>query len=113
MSQPYRQKEVPLESEDRVRIKGLVDEITSRLQELAAHVARVADVPLGPDAAVTRFERREDVKAASDSGVIIVPLPTDPPMLGCGYYENGEYTKIVVPCTEIVLPSGTVIDLTS
>ena len=47
----------------------------------------------------------------SDSGVIVVGLPTDPPLLGCAYYENGEYTKVVVPCTEIVLPSGTVIDL--
>jgi hypothetical protein len=110
MSQPYPGKEVQFESEDRIRVKDLVEEINSHLQDLAGVVSRAAETPLAPDGVVTRFEVREDVKA-SDSGVTIVGLPTDPPLLGCLYYENGEYTKVVVPCTEIVLPSGTVIDL--
>jgi hypothetical protein len=32
-------------------------------------------------------------------------------MSACAYYQDGEYTTIVVPCTSITLPSGTVIDL--
>jgi hypothetical protein len=108
MSQPYPPKEVQLESEDRPQIKGLVEDIKSRLQDLAALVSRVTEMPLAPDGVARRFEVREE---ASDSGVIIIALPTDPPSLACGYYTDGEYTKIVVPCSQIVLPSGTVIDL--
>jgi hypothetical protein len=110
MSQPYPQKQIPLESDDKLRIKGLVEEIKGRLQDLAALVSRVAEIPLAPDGFVTRFEVREDVEF-SDSGVLIIPLPTDPPSLACAGYQDGEYTKIVVPCTEIVLPSGTVVTL--
>jgi hypothetical protein len=112
MSQPYSSKEVQLESDDRTQIKGLVDEVNSRLQELATLVSRVTDMPLAQDGVPRRFEIREDA-VASDSGVMIIHLPTDPPSLGCGYYTDGEYTKVVVPCTEIVLPSGTVIDLST
>jgi hypothetical protein len=110
MSQPYPPKEVQLESDDRPQIKGLVEEINSRLQDLAALVSQLTEMPLAREGVVSRFEVREDAKA-SDSGVIIIALPTDPPSLACGYYTDGEYTKVVVPCTEIVLPSGTVIDL--
>lgn len=107
MSQPYSQKEVPLESDDRLQMKGLVEEIKDRLRDLTTLVSRVGDVPLSPDDAGTRFEVRQD-SAASDSGVIIVGLPTDPPMLACGYYQDGEYTKIVVPCTEIHIGDVTI-----
>jgi hypothetical protein len=110
MSQSYSPREVQLESDDRPQIKGLVEEINSRLQDLAALVSRVTEMPLTPGGVVRSFEIREEAEA-SDSGIMILPLPTDPPMLACGYYTDGEYTKIVVPCTEIVLPSGTVISL--
>lgn len=110
MSQPYPQKQVPLKSDDKLQIKGLVEEIKERLQDLTALVSRVGEIPLAPDAVAARFEVREDV-TFSDSGIIIIGLPTDPPSLACGYYQDGEYTKIVVPCTEIVLPSGTTITI--
>ncbi|MGE5290018.1 MAG: hypothetical protein ACM3ML_23095 [Micromonosporaceae bacterium] len=109
MSQPYPQKEVPLEADDKPRIKGLVEEIKDRLQNLAALVSRVGEIPLAPDGAVTRFEVREDVNL-SDSGVLIIGLPTDPPTLACGYYQDGEYTKFVVPCTEVHI-GGITIDI--
>lgn len=110
MSQPYPQRQIPLESDDKLRIKRLVEEIQTRLQDLTALVSQVGEIPLTPDGVVTRFEDRKDANL-SGSGVIIVGLPTDPPSLGCAYYQDGEYTKVVVPCTEIVLPSGTVITL--
>jgi hypothetical protein len=110
MSQPYPQKRVPLKSDDKLQIKGLVGEIQDRLQDLTALVSRAGEIPLVPDGVVTRFEVRETAKA-SDSGVMIIGLPTDPPMLACGYYQDGEYTSFVVPCTEIELPDGSTIEI--
>jgi hypothetical protein len=112
MSQPYPEKRVQLESDDRLQVKGLVEEVGSRLQDLAAFVSRVAEIPLAPPdipkkkGLVARFEVRE-----FGSGVVIVAPPTDPPTLACLYYDGGEYTSVVWPCDHIDLPGGGTIDL--
>jgi hypothetical protein len=120
MSQPYPSKRVQLESDDRLQVKGLVEEVNSRLQELAAFVSRVAEIPIAPDVptklgVVGRFEARDfsgsEARDFSGSGVIIVAAPTDPPTLGCLYYADGQYTHVDWPCDHIDLPGGATIDL--
>jgi hypothetical protein len=112
MSQPYPPKRVQLESDDRLQVKGLVEEVNSRLQDLAAFVSRVAKIPIAPDVTrkrgvVARFEVLE-----FGSGVMIVQPPTDPPTLACLYYDDGgEYTHVDWPCDHIDLPGGATIDL--
>ena len=44
-------------------------------------------------------------------GVYIIALLTDPPLHACAFYSGGEYTSVVYPCTEIVLPDGGTIDM--
>jgi hypothetical protein len=106
----YSQKRIELDPDARIRVTALVSEINNGLRELGEFIVRAAGIPVSREPAITRYELRPDV-TFSDSGVVIVPLPTDPPMFACGYYTDGEYTNIVVPCTEIVLPSGTTIGL--
>ena len=97
MSQPYPKKEVQLESDDRLRVEELVEQTKGHLQDLAALISRVTETPLTPDGFVTRFEVREDVEA-SDEGVVIIALPTDPTIYACALYVDGQYVKVVVPC---------------
>jgi hypothetical protein len=110
MDEPYASREFPLGSDQRTAVKQLMQGVDQRLNEVAEVVSQAVDVPLLPDRQVTRFELKTFAEAA-DSGVYIIELPTDPPLLACAYYSGGEYTSVVYPCTEIVLPGGGTIDL--
>jgi hypothetical protein len=100
MSQTYPHKRVRLEGEDQARIQRLVEEVQGRLQELAAIGTRVLEIPLTSDI-TPKFVPIMSASGGHPDGLLIIPLPTDPPMDACLYYEDGRYTEIEVPCGKI------------
>jgi hypothetical protein len=84
----------------RERVASLVDQMKGPMRELASVVAGLANIPLAADDTAAEVSFRVDL---SGSGVLIIPLPTDPPLLACAFYQDGQYTTVEVPCTTIPL----------
>lgn len=101
--------EFEFQVEHRHGVKRLVAEVDDGLHQVATLISDTVQVPLTADGKVTRFEVKPDPES-SDSGVMIIGLPTDPPLLACAYYTDGEYTKVVWPCTHVVV-GDVVLDL--
>jgi hypothetical protein len=96
----YPQKTITLEPEMQERVARLADEIKGPMRELAYVVAGLADIPLASDDTPAEVSFRVDL---SGDGVLIIPLPTDPPLLACAFYHDGHYTTVEVPCETIPL----------
>lgn len=98
MAASYEPKRVDLDEETQERIAAVVDQLKDPLRKLVQLVGELADLEF--DLSNTPPEVTTNLNLSGD-GILIIPLPTDPPLLACMSYHDGHYTSVEVPCRSI------------